>query len=235
VVIFPGGGYGFLASQHEGVEYAEWLNERGITAMVVKYRVSGRDALGYHWPVPYLDARRAIRTLRAMSRNLGITSVGVMGSSAGGHLASLCATHFEATFPEEAGDSLENVSCRPDFAILIYPVISMGEVAHEGSRRRLAGPDPSPERLEFLSTELQVGKDSPPCFLLSTFDDGVDCRNSLKFAAACKASGVPVVLHLFEKGGHGYGLRGEGDVAGWPGLLGRWLQLRAGKASSSKK
>ncbi len=226
VVIFPGGGYTILAMNHEGHDYAKWLNERGISAMVVKYRVSGNDALGYGYPVPYLDARRAIRTMRSMAGELGLKSVGVMGSSAGGHLASTCATRFGDTFEEESGDAIDQLSCRPDFAVLVYPVISMGELSHEGSRRRLLGADPSPEAVEKLSTEKQVGPETPPCFLLTTADDFVDCRNSLRFAEACKAHGVPVTLHLFEKGGHGYGLNGRGDVSGWPGLLEGWLKGR---------
>lgn len=226
VVIFPGGGYTILAMNHEGHDYAKWLNERGITAMVVKYRVSGDDGRGYHFPVPYLDARRAIRTLRSKAGELGVDpdKIGVMGSSAGGHLASTCATRYGDVFPEEGKDAIDELSCKPDFAILIYPVISMGEAGHGGSQGRLLGKDPSPELRDKLSGELQVTKDTPPSFLLSTADDFVDCRNSLAFAAACKEKGVPVTLHLFEKGGHGYGLNGEGDLAAWPDLLAAWLK-----------
>jgi len=226
VVVFPGGGYTILAMNHEGHDYAKWLNERGITAMVVKYRVSGRDEFGYRFPVPYLDARRAIRTLRAKAAELGVDpkKVGVMGSSAGGHLASVCATRFDDRFEEEGGDEIDRLSCRPDFAILVYPVISLGELAHGGSKRRLLGEKPSPEQVRALSTEQQVGERTPPCFLLATADDFVDCRNSLRFAEACKARGVPVSLHLFEKGGHGYGLKGQGPVSAWPGLLEAWLR-----------
>ncbi len=226
VVILPGGGYTNLAMGHEGHDYARWLNERGITAMLVKYRVTSRDELGYGFPVPFLDARRALRTMRSMADSYGVRSVGVMGSSAGGHLASTCATRFDDTFPEETGDAIDRLDCRPDFAILIYPVISMGEVSHQGSKRRLLGENPSAELVEKLSTEKQVSDRTPPCFLLSTADDGVDCRNSLRFAEACRAAKVPVSLHLFEKGGHGYGLRGKGDVAMWPGLLEAWLKSR---------
>lgn len=225
VVILPGGGYTILAMDHEGHDYAKWLNQRGISAMVVKYRVSGDDDFGYRYPVPYLDARRAIRTLRSMSGELGLETVGVMGSSAGGHLASVCATKFGDEFEEETGDAIDALSCRPDFAVLVYPVISMDEVAHGGSRRRLLGPEPGEETLEALSTDKQVSPETPPCFLLTTSDDGVDCRNSLRFAAACKEKGVPVSLHLFEKGGHGYGMNvaGKGPLAAWPDLLAAWL------------
>lgn len=225
VVILPGGGYGILAMNHEGHDYAKWLNERGITGLVVKYRV-GKPDFGYQFPVPFLDARRAIRTVRAHAKEWGVdpTKVGVMGSSAGGHLASLCTTRFTDTFPEEGSDEIDKLSCRPDFSILIYPVISMGELAHGGSRTNLLGKNPSPELLEKCSTEKQVSKSTPPVFLLSTSDDMVDCRNSLSFATACKVNGVPVSLHLFEKGGHGYGMKGKGDLANWPTLLEAWLK-----------
>ena len=227
VVILPGGGYGILAMNHEGRDYAKWLNERGITGVVVKYRV-GKPNFGYQFPVPFLDARRAIRTVRANAKEWGVdpAKVGVMGSSAGGHLASLCTTRFADTFPEEGKDAIDQLSARPDFSILIYPVISMGPVAHGGSRNNLLGAKPTPELLEKCSTEKRVTKATPPVFLLSTFDDGVDCRNSLDFASACKANGVPVSLHLFEKGGHGYGMNvaDKGDLKVWPSLLEGWLK-----------
>jgi acetyl esterase/lipase len=228
-VIFPGGGYGMLASNHEGHEYAEWLNERGIAGIVVKYRVSGNQALGYQFPVPFLDARRAIRTARAQAADWGIDpkKVGVMGSSAGGHLASLCATRFADSFSEEGKDDIDKQDCRPDFAILIYPVISMNtSLSHSGSRTNLLGKEPSAEAVDKYSTDKAVTKETPPVFLLSTSDDGVDCRNSLLFATACKANGVPVSLHLFETGGHGYGLNGKGDLAIWPTLLEQWLNRK---------
>lgn len=226
VVIFPGGGYTILAMNHEGHDYAKWLNERGISAMVVKYRVSGDAKRGYQYPVPYLDARRAIRTMRANAQAWGIDpqKVGVMGSSAGGHLASMCATQFKETFEVEGTDAIDQQDCRPDFAILIYPVISTGPVAHGGSKTRLLGKSPDPSLVEKLSSEKQVTAKTPPCFLLTTSDDGVDCRNSLLFAASCREHKVPVALHLFESGGHGYGLKGKGTVKGWPTLLDAWLK-----------
>lgn len=228
VVVFPGGGYTMLAAQHEGDDYARWLNERGITAMVVKYRVSHDPKAGYGFPVPFLDARRAIRTMRANAESWGVerNRIGVMGSSAGGHLASLCATRFADTFEEEGKDEIDKQNCRPDFAVLVYPVISMSQIGHAGSRLRLIGKEPSAEMIEKCSTENQVSARTPPCFLLTTSDDGVDCRNSLMFATACKEHKVPVALHLFEKGGHGYGLKGKGNVAVWPSLLEAWLRKR---------
>ncbi|MCW1916826.1 alpha/beta hydrolase [Luteolibacter sp. GHJ8] len=226
VVIFPGGGYGILAMNHEGHDYAKWLNERGITGVVVKYRVSGKADFGYQFPVPFLDARRAIRTVRARAAEWGVdpNKVGVMGSSAGGHLASLCTTRSGDSFPEEGKDEIDKLSCKPDFSILIYPVISMGGTGHSGSRNNLLGANPSPELLEKCSTEKQVSKGLGRVFLLTTADDGVDCRNSLDFAAACKAHGVPASLFQFESGGHGYGMNGKGDLAVWPTLLDAWLK-----------
>jgi len=226
VVIFPGGGYSILATGHEGHDYAKWLNERGIAGIVVKYRVG--NGLGYQYPVPFLDARRAIRTVRAHAGewNIKPDEIGVMGSSAGGHLASLCATRFDDTFEQETSDAIDQVSARPDFAILCYPVITMGATGHSGSKKNLSGENASPELLEKLSTEKAVTKDTPPVFLLTTSDDGVDCRNSLFFAAACKENAVPVSLHMFEKGGHGYGLKGKGDLATLPDLLDAWLKTQ---------
>jgi len=226
-VIFPGGGYGILAMEHEGHDYAKWLNERGIAGIVVKYRVGG--GLGYQYPVPFLDARRAIRTVRANAAEWGIKPdrIGVMGSSAGGHLASLCATRFGDTFPEETSDETDKLSARPDFAILCYPVITMDPAfGHTGSRENLAGEDAGQERLDTLSTEKAVSKNTPPVFLVSTSDDPIDSRNSILFATALKANGIPHALHIFEKGGHGYGLKGEGPLAVWPELLDAWLGER---------
>jgi acetyl esterase/lipase len=228
-VILPGGGYSVLAAGHEGEAYAKWLAQRGVAGILVKYRVSRNDAAGYQFPVPFLDARRAIRTARGKAAEWGIDpkKIGIMGSSAGGHLASLCATRFADTFPAETRDGIDALSCRPDFAILIYPVISMQDpLRHKGSRERLLGKNPSVEEQLNHSTDRAVTKDTPPVFLLTTSDDGVDCRNSLSFAVACKEHGVPVSLHLFETGGHGYGLNGKGPLAAWPSLLETWLAAR---------
>ena len=229
IVVLPGGGYGMLASNHEGHEFGKWLSERGIVALVVKYRVSGDPSFGYQFPVPFLDARRAIRTVRAKAAEWGVDpkKVGVMGFSAGGHLASLCVTRFGDTFTEEKGDDIDKQNCRPDFGMLIYPVISMdAAVTHSGSRKNLLGENATPEAVEKYSTDKAVSKDTPPIFLLTTSDDGVDCRNSLLFASACKANKVPVTLHMFETGGHGYGLHGKGELDAWPQLLERWLTTR---------
>ena len=232
VVILPGGGYGGLATNHEGHDIAKWLVERGIAGIVVKYRVSGNPAFGYQFPVPFLDARRAIRTVRSKAGEWGIDpkKVGIMGFSAGGHLASLCTTRFADSFPQETQDAIDGQNCRPDFSILIYPVISMDSaLAHSGSRKNLLGAAPDQAMVEKCSTDKAVTPETPPVFLLTTSDDMVDCRNSLAFAMACKANKVPASLHLFESGGHGYGLKGKGDLEQWPLLLEHWLATKSAK------
>ncbi len=228
VVILPGGGYGILAMNHEGHDYAKWLAERGVAGIVVKYRVSGNPEFGYQYPVPLLDARRAIRTVRANAEewNLDPAKVGIMGSSAGGHLASLCATRFHDSFEQETSDEIDALSARPDFAVLIYPVISMELHAHGGSRKNLLGENAPQELVEKTSTERAVTAETPPVFLLATSDDWVDFRNSLMFASACKEHGVPVSLHVFETGGHGYGLNGKGELEAWPALFETWLATK---------
>lgn len=230
MVIFPGGGYGRLALDHEGREYAEWLNQRGIAAVIVKYRVSGDDAAASYFPIPLLDARRAIRTTRAMADEWDVdpSKVGVMGSSAGGHLASMCATMWDIPLEGETTDAIDAIECRPDFAVLIYPVIAISEPwGHTGSQRRLTGPDADPEQIRRLSTHLRVTENTPPCFLIHSADDRVvPARNSLEFAARCDEHGVPVVCHIFASGGHGYGLKGKGDSQAWPALLEGWLENR---------
>jgi acetyl esterase/lipase len=227
VIILPGGGYTILAMSHEGIDYAKWLSERGIIAVLVKYRVSGNDAAGYGFPVPLMDARRAIRLTRSKQREWSVdsTKVGVMGSSAGGHLASMCATLWEEKLPDETADAIDALGCRPDFSILVYPVISMAEKwGHGGSKRRLLGSAPDPALVERVSTERRVDGRTPPCFLVHAADDGgVPVRNSLEYAARCAESKVPVVCHVFAEGGHGFGLKGKGDSVGWPARLESWL------------
>ena len=227
VVIFPGGGYTILAMNHEGRDYAKWLNERGIVAVLVKYRVSGKDEAGFNFPVPLLDARRAIRVTRSRAAEWGVdpAKVGVMGSSAGGHLASMCATLWADRFPQEKTDETDRLECRPDFAVLVYPVITIKDAwTHQGSKRRLLGKTMSPLLAGQLSSERRVNDKTPPCFLIHAADDGaVPLRNSLEFAARCAENKVPVVCHVFAQGGHGFGMKGRGDSAGWPVLLEQWL------------
>lgn len=204
MVICPGGGYSRLAP-HEGRDYALWLASRGVTCFVLKYRL-GAD--GYRYPVEYQDVARAIRLVRARAKewNLDPNRIGVMGSSAGGHVASMAMTHFQAG-DTNATDVIERVSSRPDIAILCYPVISMGRFAHHGSKVNLIGTNPPPALVEETSSELQVKKDSPPCFIWSTDEDKtVPIENSLDFAAALRKAGVPYELHIYQRGPHGQGL-----------------------------
>lgn len=205
IVICPGGGYGGLAG-HEGADYARWLNEQGIAGFVLKYRLGPG---GYRHPAMLQDAARAVRTVRARGGEWKLDGqrVGIMGSSAGGHLASTLLTHFDAGKPD-AADPIERQSSRPDLGILCYPVISMAtEFTHQGSKRNLLGPEPSPELAREVSSELQVTKTTPPCFVWHTWEDkGVPVENSLLFADALRKQGVPFDLHVYERGGHGLGL-----------------------------
>jgi acetyl esterase/lipase len=204
MVICPGGGYGMLA-QHEGNDYALWLNQHGVTAFVLKYRLGSN---GYRHPVMLNDAARAVRFVRARAEEWKIDPkrVGLMGSSAGGHLASTLLTHFDAGKPD-ADDPIERRSSRPDIGILCYPVITLGEFTHQGSKDNLLGKEPSPELVKLLSNELQVTRETPPCFLFHTYEDtAVPVENTLLFAAALRKAGVPFDLHVYEKGRHGIGL-----------------------------
>ena len=224
VIVCPGGGYVRLAMDKEGSEYADWLNARGITAFVLKYRM-----VEYGQPAPLQDALRAIRLVRSRAAEFGIEPgrIGIMGSSAGGHLASSAATLFDA--PEgKTGASLDAISGRPDFAILCYPVITMTEPhTHAGSRKALLGENPTPKLIARWSTENQVTPATPPAFLFHTTEDGaVPVENSLAFYAALKRHKVPAELHVFEKGGHGVGMRsGNGPTSDWPERLEAWLRL----------
>ncbi|MGH7972126.1 MAG: alpha/beta hydrolase [Limisphaerales bacterium] len=204
IVICPGGGYGMLAS-HEGVDYARFLNEQGIAGFVLKYRLG---SAGYRHPTMLLDAARAVRAVRARAAEWKVDPkrIGLMGSSAGGHLASTLLTHFDAG-KADSTDPIERQSSRPDLGILCYAVITMGQFTHEGSKRNLLGDHPSPELVRNLSNELQVTKDTPPCFLWHTWEDPVvPVENTLQFAQALRRAGVPFDLHIYQKGGHGLGL-----------------------------
>src|SRR5205807_9844240 len=181
-VICPGGGYGGLAN-HEGEHYARFLNEHGIAGFVLKYRLGSG---GYRHPVMLQDAARALRTVRGRAAEWKLDSkrIGIMGSSAGGHLASTLLTHFDTGKPDDA-DLIERQSSRPDAGILCYAVITMGQYTHQGSKNNLLGKDPSPELVAELSNELHVTKETPPCFIWHTYEDSaVPVENSLQFAAA---------------------------------------------------
>ena len=206
LVVLPGGGYGGLAP-HEGAGYAEWLAENGIAAYVLKYRLG---PAGYRHPAMLNDAARAVRLTRSKAAEWKIDPkrIGIIGSSAGGHLASTLLTHFTQGKPDDA-DPVERESSRPDIGILCYAVISMGENTHGGSRTNLLGKDPSPELIELLSNEKQVTGQTPPCFIWHTQEDkAVKVENSLMFAAALQKAGVPFDLHVYQKGAHGIGLGG---------------------------
>ncbi len=210
LVICPGGGYEFHAN-HEGEDYARWLAVQGIAGIVLKYRV-GPD--GYRHPAMLNDATRAIRMTRANAGewNIDPGRVGMMGSSAGGHLTATLLTHSDTGNPA-AADPVEHLSSRPDLGVLCYPVITMGANTHEGSREFLLGDHPAPEQIIDLSAEKQVTEDTPPCFIWHTWEDqAVMVENSLDFAVALRRAGVPFDLHIYQKGVHGIGLRGSAEA-----------------------
>ncbi len=226
IVVCPGGGYGALAA-HEGHDVAVWLNSIGVTAVVLKYRL-GR--FGYRHPVMLGDAQRAIRTTRAKAAEWKIdpNRIGILGFSAGGHLTSTAATHFDAG-DANASDPIERQSSRPDVAILCYAVITMTDpFTHAGSRKNLLGDTPSPELIDLLSNEKQVTEKTPPTFLFHTEDDkAVPVENSLQFAAALRKAKVPYEMHIYETGRHGVGLAPTiPALSTWPKLLENWLRAR---------
>ena len=225
MLIFPGGGYGSLA-EHEGTGYAEFFAAHGINAYVLKYRLGSN---GYRHPIMLNDAKRALRMVRTFARRDGLdpARVGVMGSSAGGHLASTLLTHFDAG-NANSSDPIERESSRPDLGILCYAVISFGEFAHAGSRKNLLGDTPPPDLVQNLSNELQVTKDTPPTFLWHTMEDkAVPVENSLMFAAALRRAGVPFSLHVYEKGQHGLGLgRANLPAPPWGDQMLFWFKER---------
>jgi acetyl esterase/lipase len=226
IVVCPGGGYGGLALDHEGHQVARLLTSRGVAAFILKYRLGPR----YHHPAMLNDVLQAIRTVRAGASqyNLKADRIGIMGFSAGGHLASTAATLFDRGDPA-GSTALARTSSRPDFAVLVYPVIQMGgKVTHKGSQDNLLGPDASPELVSKLSTDTQVTKDTPPTFLFHTDeDDGVPAENSVLFYLALRKAGVPAELHIYEKGTHGVGLApGDPVLRTWPERLFDWLGVR---------
>jgi acetyl esterase/lipase len=236
MVICPGGAY-VRVTVHEGEHYARFLAENGIAGMVLKYRL-GSD--GYRHPVMLQDAARAVRLVRARAQEwkLDPKRIGIMGSSAGGHLAATLLTHFDAGNPD-ATDPIERQGCRPDLGILCYPVITMGQYTHELSRNMLLGKAPSPELVRELSNELQVTKNTPPCFLWHTYEDtAVPVENTLLFAEALRKAGVPFDLHIYQKGSHGLGL-GSQDYAPekrlpWTQDCIYWLKVQGFAASGDK-
>ena len=228
LIICPGGGYGHLAMGHEGTEIAQWANRMGMAAIICDYRHRGK---GYGHPAPMQDAQRAIRLARAKSKewNIDPNRVGVIGFSAGGHLASTVLTKFDSG-DEKSEDLVSRQPSRPDFGVLAYPVIVFGQPAtHKGSERNLLGESPNPKLLESFRNDMQVTKDTPPTFLFHTMEDkGVPPENSLLFYAAMLRNGVPGELHIFEKGRHGIGLGKDIPVTSeWSNACERWLVARS--------
>lgn len=224
VVICPGGGYSHLAVGHEGDEIARWLNTLGISGFVLRYRLAP-----YQHPSPLLDVQRALRTVRSRTVEWKVNParIGVLGFSAGGHLASTAATHFDDGNSSSV-DPIDKAGCRPDFAVLCYAVISFADesIAHKGSRKNLLGSDPTKEMIDFLSNDKQVTSKTPPTFLWHTGEDrGVPPQNSIAFYLACLKAGVPAELHIYAKGPHGIGLAKKYPAAGqWSVQCEMWLK-----------
>jgi acetyl esterase/lipase len=227
VIVIPGGGYGMVMMSYEGVDIADWLNSLGVTAFVLKYRMHGT---GHMHPVPMLDGQRAIRNVRARAAewNIDPSRIGVIGFSAGGHLASTLGTHVDDG-NRASSDPIERVSSRPDFMILCYPVISFeAPFSHHGSSDNLLGKSSDAKLLHAFSNETQVTKKTPPTFIFQTSEDpAVPAENAVAFYLALHKVGVPVEMHIFEKGRHGVGL--AKDIPGtkeWPNLCRDWLKGR---------
>lgn len=226
VIVLPGGGYSHLAVGHEGHDLGEFFKSLGVTAFVLKYRLAPR----YKHPAPLNDAQRAIRLVRSRAAEwkLDPKRIGILGFSAGGHLASTAGTHFDAGDPK-AKDPIDRVSCRPDFLILCYPVISLNtEYAHVGSRNNLLGKEADAQLVESLSNDTQVTDETPPAFLFHTdADTGVRPENSVLFYLALKKHKIPAELHIYEKGPHGVGLAAKDPILStWSARLADWMKGR---------
>ena len=227
VVICPGGGYGILAYDWEGSDIARWLNSRGIAAFVLKYRLPGSKSNVVPHKSPLMDAQRAMRIVRsnAVVWNIDPGKIGIMGFSAGGHLASTLSTHYDAGDSSNP-DPVEQVSCKPDFSVLVYPVISFTEdFQHSGSRINLLGEDADEELVKYYSNELQVNEDTPPAILIHSDDDkGVPVENSIAYYKALRANKVSSELHIYPYGGHGFSLAiGQGHLSTWPDRVSEWI------------
>jgi acetyl esterase/lipase len=225
VIVLPGGGYHALATNSEGRQVANFLNSMGIAAFVLQYRLGPR----YHHPVEIEDAQRAIRTVRSHAGEWHIAPnrIGVMGFSAGGHLAATASTHFDSG-KADASDAVDRVSSRPDFSILCYPVISLTEAwTHQGSRLNLLGENPAPELARTMSMENAVTAQTPPTFIFQTnADTTVPAENSVYYYLALRKAGVPAEMHVFENGPHGVGLSmNDPALSEWPKLLVNWLRV----------
>jgi acetyl esterase/lipase len=224
VIICPGGGYSILAWNKEGTKVAEEFNKWGITAFILRYRLPDDTTMIDKSIAPLQDAQQAVRLVRSSAAEWGIdkNKIGIMGFSAGGHLAATAATHFTYKADQKNTDT---TSVRPDFAILVYPVISFDtSFAHIGSRNKLIGTNPAADRVAFFSNELQVTANTPPTFLVHAGDDkAVPVENSIRFYQACIKNKVPVEMHLYPKGGHGFGLNNPTTTDNWMERLKNWL------------
>tara|TARA_A100001011_G_scaffold393634_1_gene483995 strand:- start:63974 stop:64861 length:888 start_codon:yes stop_codon:yes gene_type:complete len=229
VVICPGGGYGILAYDWEGTDFAKLLNSKGIAAFVLKYRLPVSSSIIDPKWAPLQDAQQAFRLIRSNAKKWDInpTTIGIMGFSAGGHLASTLGTKYDKKTTADSNNPLKHLSARPNFMALIYPVITFDEkYYHGGSKNNLIGKDASVELIEEFSNNLQVNSNTPPTFLVHSADDkGVPIENSLLFYEALLKNNVSAEMHLYSNGGHGYGLgRGKGSLEDWPQLLLTWIQ-----------
>ncbi|GAB2597515.1 alpha/beta hydrolase [Spirosoma areae] len=228
VLICPGGGYGILAASHEGSDVARWFNEMGVAAFVLKYRLPNPEIMTNQQEVPLMDAMQGMVLIRQNATRYGIdpAKLGVMGFSAGGHLAATLATHYHR-------GAKANEQAKPNFAILLYPVITFGDKAHTGSRDKLLGKlTVSPEMIAYYSNELQVTSQTPPAFLVHSEDDkAVPVENSINYYLACLKNGVPAEMHLYPTGGHGFGLRTAkfGSLNTWPEACKAWLMALTAK------
>ena len=228
MLIFPGGGYQILAYDWEGTDIAKFLNAKGVAGIVVKYRLPSSKSQKDKHLVPLIDAQRAIRMVRSMAADLNIdkNKIGVIGFSAGGHLASTLGTHYDDKVYEPL-DAMDGQSARPDFMALGYPVISFkAMMTHRGSKRNLSGEKSEPSIVEYFSNEEQVTEDTPPTFLIhATNDKAVPVENSLAFYQALKNKGVSATMHIYPTGGHGFSLaRDNGHLRGWTERLFEWLE-----------
>jgi acetyl esterase/lipase len=225
VLICPGGGYGGLAFSHEGFAIAKWLNDNGIAGIIMKYRLPSDLIMKDKSVGPLQDAQEAMRIIRRHTSEWKINprKIGVIGFSAGGHLASTLSTHYA----EKVYEATDTTSARPDFSLLIYPVISFDvSFTHSGTRKNLIGDNPSEEAVRHFSNELQITDKTPPAFLVHSADDKVvPIQNSIVYFEGLQNYSIPSELHIFQKGGHGYGLSPEkGTQSAWPGLCIRWLK-----------
>jgi acetyl esterase/lipase len=223
VIVCPGGGYWILAASHEGSDVAREFNKLGVTAFVLKYRIPNEKAQIDRTIAPLQDAQQAIRMVRKEALKFGVNPnrIGIMGFSAGGHLAATASTHYV----KPVGENADETNVRPDFSILVYPVITMKEFGHRGSADQLIGKTPTPDMVELYSNETQVTKDTPPVMLVHAGDDmAVLVKNSLSYYEACQKNGVSASLVIYPKGGHGFGMNNKTTKEKWMDNVGRWME-----------